>query len=141
MFLPNKCLIRCVPEKYNFAQKCLIGLGVSYFCGRKGISFYFPKMIYTFFGKNQIISAEAEGGGGGMTTYIFLIRMYPVKTKGEPKAGAGFLTTNYQPKSGANHICYKNATQGFSFKIKKIAPALRHVLSSINFLGRFLTKV
>ena len=34
-----------------------------------------------------------------MTTYIFLIRMYPVKTKGEPKAGAGFLT-NYQPKSG-----------------------------------------
>ena len=36
--------------------------------------------------------------------------MYPVKTKGEPKAGAGFLT-NYQPKSGANHICYKNATQ------------------------------
>ena len=45
-----------------------------------------------------------------MTTYIFLIRMYPVKTKGEPKAGAGFLT-NYQPKSGANHICYKNATQ------------------------------
>ena len=33
-----------------------------------------------------------------------------MKTKGEPKAGAGFLT-NYQPKSGANHICYKNATQ------------------------------
>ena len=33
-----------------------------------------------------------EGGGGGVTTYIFLIRMYPVKTKGEPKAGAGFLT-------------------------------------------------
>ena len=51
-----------------------------------------------------------EGGGGGVTTYIFLIRMYPVKTKGEPKSGAGFLT-NYQPKSGANHICYKNATQ------------------------------
>ena len=50
------------------------------------------------------------GGGGGVSTYIFLIRMYPVKTKGEPKAGAGFLT-NYQPKSGANHICYKNATQ------------------------------
>ena len=50
------------------------------------------------------------GGGGGGTTYIFLIRMYPVKTKGEPKAGAGFLT-NYQPKSGANHICHKNATQ------------------------------
>ena len=50
------------------------------------------------------------GGGGGGTTYIFLIRMYPVKTKGEPNAGAGFLT-NYQPKSGANHICYKNATQ------------------------------
>ena len=48
--------------------------------------------------------------GGGVTTYIFLIRMYPVKTKGEPKAGAGFLT-NYQPKSGSNHICYKNATQ------------------------------
>ena len=45
-----------------------------------------------------------------MTTYIFLIRMYPVKTKGAPKAGAGF-PTNYQPKSGANHICYKNATQ------------------------------
>ena len=45
-----------------------------------------------------------------VTTYFFLIRMYPVKTKGEPKAGAGFLT-NYQPKSGANHICYKNATQ------------------------------
>ena len=50
------------------------------------------------------------GGGGGVTTYIFLIRMYPVKTKGEPKAGAGFLT-NYQPKSGTDHICYKNATQ------------------------------
>ena len=50
------------------------------------------------------------GGGGGVTTYIFLIRMYPVKTKGEPKAGIGFLT-NYQPKSGANHRCYKNATQ------------------------------
>ena len=33
-----------------------------------------------------------------------------MKTKGEPKAGAGFLT-NYQPKSWANHICYKNATQ------------------------------
>ena len=33
-----------------------------------------------------------------------------MKTKGEPKAGAGFLT-NYQLKSGANHICYKNATQ------------------------------
>ena len=30
---------------------------------------------------------------------------------------------------------------GFSFKIKKIAPALGHVLSSIHFLGRFLTKV
>ena len=39
------------------------------------------------------------GGGGGVTTYIFLIRMYPEKTKGEPKAGAGFLA-NYQPKSG-----------------------------------------
>ena len=38
--------------------------------------------------------------------------MYTVKTKGEPKAGAGFLT-NYQPKSGANHICYKNATQSW----------------------------
>ena len=50
----------------------------------------------------------ARGGGGGL--HIFLMRMYPVKTKGEPKAGAGFLT-NYQPKSGANHICYKNATQ------------------------------
>ena len=50
------------------------------------------------------------GGGGGMTTYIFLIRMYPVKTEGEPKAWAGFLT-NYQPKSGAKHMCYKNATQ------------------------------
>ena len=50
------------------------------------------------------------GGGGGVTTYIFLIRMYPVKTKGEPKVVAGFVT-NYQPKSGANHICYKNATQ------------------------------
>ena len=48
--------------------------------------------------------------GEGVTTYIFLIRMYPMITKGEPKAGAGFLT-NYQPKSGANHICYKNATQ------------------------------
>ena len=45
-----------------------------------------------------------------MTTYIFLIQMYPVKTIGEHKAGAGFLT-NYQPKSGANHIYYKNATQ------------------------------
>ena len=33
-----------------------------------------------------------------------------MKTKGEPKAGAGLLT-NYQPESGANHICYKNATQ------------------------------
>ena len=42
--------------------------------------------------------------------YIFLLRIYPVKTKGEPKAGTGFLT-NYHPKSGANHICYKNATQ------------------------------
>ena len=29
---------------------------------------------------------------------------------------------------------------GFSFKIKKIAPALGHVLSSIHFLGRFLTE-
>ena len=36
-------------------------------------------------------------------TYIFLIRMYPVKAKGEHKAGAGFLT-NYQPIPGANHI-------------------------------------
>ena len=48
----------CVPEKYNFAQKCLIDLGVSYFCGRKCTSFYFPKTIYTFFSKNQIISAD-----------------------------------------------------------------------------------
>ena len=50
---------------------------------------------------------SARGGGGGVTTYIFLIWMYPVKTK-----GAGFLT-DYQPKSGANHICYKNATQSW----------------------------
>ena len=56
-------------------------------------------------------ASEGRGGGGvGVTTYMFLIRMYPVKTKGEPKAGAGFLI-NYQPKYGANHICYKNATQ------------------------------
>ena len=43
------------------------------------------------------------GGGGRVTTFIFLIPMCPVKRKGEPKAGAYFLT-NYQPKSGANHI-------------------------------------
>ena len=45
-----------------------------------------------------------------MIENIVLIRMYPVKTKVEPKARAGFLT-NYQPKSMTNHICYKNATQ------------------------------
>ena len=41
-----------------------------------------------------------EGGGGD---YIYFSDTdVPVKTKGEPKAGAGFLT-NYEPKSGANH--------------------------------------
>ena len=66
-----------------------------------------PYTLFAF-----LIAAEVymKGGGGGVTTYIFLIWMYPVKTKGEPKAGAGFLT-NCQPKSGANHICYNNATQ------------------------------
>ena len=58
----------------------------------------------------ELNGVGTEGGGGGVTTCIFLIRRYPVKTKGEPKAGAGFLT-NHQPKSGANHISYKNATQ------------------------------
>ena len=35
--------------------------------------------------------SELSGGGGGrgVTTYIFLIWMYPVKTEGEPKAGVG----------------------------------------------------
>ena len=46
-----------------------------------------------------------------MTTYIFLIRMYPLETKGGPKAGAGFLklptqiqgksyVTKWRPKTG-----------------------------------------
>ena len=60
--------------------------------------------------RNICVCVRMRRGGGEVTTYIFLIRMYPVKTKEEPKAGAGFLT-NYQPKSGANHICYKNGTQ------------------------------
>ena len=60
--------------------------------------------------KHVQINTDILLGGSFRSTYIFLIRMYPVKTKGEPKAGAGFLT-NYQPKSGANHICHKNATQ------------------------------
>ena len=43
--------------------------------------------------------------------YFFWYGCTPWKTKGRaPKPGAGFLT-NYQAKSGANHICYKNATQ------------------------------
>ena len=60
--------------------------------------------------KTRLVTTTGGGGGGGVTTYIFLTRMYPGKTKGEPKAGAGFLI-NYEPKSGANNICYKNATQ------------------------------
>ena len=46
-------------------------------------------------------------GGGGVTTYIFLI---PRENQRRAQSRAGFLT-NYQPKSGANHICYKSANQ------------------------------
>ena len=47
-------------------------------------------------------TARGEGGGGGVTTYIFLIRMYPVKTKGEPKSRGRFshkLPTQIRGKS------------------------------------------
>ena len=54
------------------------------------------------------------GGGGGVTTYIFLIRMYPVKTKGEPKAGAAnpnlgqiIHVIKMRPKAGETGIAYK----------------------------------
>ena len=78
------------------------------FTNTKTDFFPYPSGRISSIDKN--LDKTSRGGGGGVTTYIFLIRMYPVKTKGEPKAGAGFLT-NSKPKSGANHICYKNATQ------------------------------
>ena len=39
---------------------------------------------------HDVSEGGGGGGGGGVITYIFLIRMYPVKTKGEPKAGGRF---------------------------------------------------
>ena len=63
-----------------------------------------------------------RGGGGGVTRVSEWIRM-------PPPPGNGF-TKSAKPRHWV----------GFSFK-KKIAPALGHVLSSIHFLGRFLTKV
>ena len=55
-------------------------------------------------GNNLMVDdTESRRVGGGGDYIYFSDTDVPVKTKGEPKAGAGFLI-NYQPKSGANHM-------------------------------------
>ena len=57
---------------------------------------------------SSILAVKPRGGGGD---YIYFPDTdVPRENQRRAQTGAGFLA-NYQPISGENHICYKNATQ------------------------------